>query len=241
MKLFNPVEKLVRHLREAGDAIENAAHLIEAKMADLSDAGDTAKDLCRIIGEERDMLMRRIRGQFTDSEIEAADVMCNRCNDSGIWASADRVGQGHDRFRLTIDHLGAPIRYTADIKQISAHVFAHYNLTTGKAVVLMVNGGYGASLTNGADEIIPFIQRQHVGRRGIKWKDVRWIYRDSMGAWDEIVVSSYEGGNTASIFFAPVGNRTERAALEATAAAGIILDGHDRAHIRIASERCSQG
>lgn len=241
MKLFNPVEKIVRHLCEPGDAIENAAHLIEAKMADLSDAGDTAKDLCRIIGEERDMLMRRIRGQFTDSEIEAADVMCNRCNDSGIWASADRVGQGHDRFRLTIDHLGAPIRYTADIKQISAHVFAHYNLTTGKAVVLMVNGGYGASLTNGADEIIPFIQRQHVGRRGIKWKDVRWIYRDSMGAWDEIVVSSYEGGNTASIFFAPVGNRTERAALEATAAAGIILDGHDRAHIRIASERCSQG
>lgn len=241
MKLFNPVEKLVRHLREAGDAIENAAHLIEAKMADLSNAGDAAKDLCRIIGEERDMLMRRIRGRFTDSEIEAADVMCNRCNDSGIWASADRVGQGHDRFRLTIDHLGAPIRYTADIKQISAHVFAHYNLTTGKAVVLMVNGGYGASLTNGADEIIPFIQRQHVGRRGIKWKDVRWIYRDSMGAWDEIVVSSYEGGNTASIFFAPVGNRTERAALEATAAAGIILDGHDRAHIRIASERCSQG
>lgn len=241
MKLFNPVEKLVRHLREAGDAIENAAHLIEAKMADLSDAGDAAKDLCRIIGEERDMLMRRIRGRFTDSEIEAADVMCNRCNDSGIWASADRVGQGHDRFRLTIDHLGAPIRYSADITQISAHVFAHYNLTTGKAGVLMVNGGYGASLTNGADEIIPFIQRQHVGRRGIKWKDVRWIYRDSMGAWDEIVVSSYEGGNTASIFFAPVGNRTERAALEATAAAGIILDGHDRAHIRIASERCSQG
>ena len=241
MKLFNPVEKIVRHLCEPGDAIENAAHLIEAKMADLSDAGDTAKDLCRIIGEERDMLMRRIRGRFTDSEIEAADVMCNRCNDSGIWASADRVGQGHDRFRLTIDHLGAPIRYSADITQISAHVFAHYNLTTGKAVVLMVNGGYGASLTNGADEIIPFIQRQHVGRRGIKWKDVRWIYRDSMGAWDEIVVSSYEGGNTASIFFAPVGNRTERAALEATAAAGIILDGHDRAHIRIASERCSQG
>lgn len=241
MKLFNPPEKLVRHLREPGDALENAAHLVEAKLADLKDAGNAAKDLCRIIGEERDMLMRRMKKLFTDSEIEAADVMCNRCNDSGIWASADRVGQGHDRFRLSIDHLGAQIRYTTDPKQISAHVFAHYNATTGKAVVLMVDGGYGASLTNGADEIIPFIQRQHVGRRGIKWKDVRWIFCDSLGAWDEIVVSSYEGGNTASIFFAPVGNRTEGAALEATAAAGIILDGHDRAHIRIASERCSLG
>jgi len=241
VKLFNPIEKLVRHLRDPGDAIEDAAHLIEAKMADLNEAGDAAKDLCRIIGEERDMLMQRIRARFTDSEIEAADVMCNRCNDSGIWASADRVGQGHDRFRLSIDHLGAQIRYTADLSRISAHVFAHYNLVTGKAVVLMVDGDYGASLTNGADEIIPFIQRQHVGRRGIKWQDVRWIYRDSTGSWDEIVVSSYDGGNTASIFFAPLGERTERAALEATAAAGIILDGHDRAHIRIASERCSLG
>lgn len=241
MHLFNPVEKLVRHLHQPEDVFAAAAQQIEAQLAELQSAGEANKELCRVIGEERELLMQRIQACFTDSEIEAADVMCNRCNDSGIWANANRVGQGHDRFRLTVDRLGADVRYAIDLRQISAHVFAYYNLATGKAVVLMVDGSYGASLTNAADEIIPFIQREHVGRRGIKWKDVRWIYCDSTGAWDEIVVSSYEGGNTASIFFAPLGDRTERAALEATAATGIILDGHDRSHIRIAAVRCSLG
>lgn len=232
MKTFNALEKIVPYLHEVGDQLLKRAADISEKIQHMQNAGASKAQMRMAIEQDRDALMKRIRANYTDAEIESADVMCNRCNSSNIFANATRVGQGADRFRLTIDHLGAPIRYTVDLKQISAHVFAHYNLTTGKAVVLMVDGNYGASITNAAAEIVPFIQRQHVGRRGIKWKDVRWIYRDTLGSWDEILVNAYEGGNTASIAFSPLGDRTPRAALEAVAVQGIVLDGHDRQHLQ---------
>lgn len=232
MKLFNPIEKIVRRLGDIENDIDNAAALIEAKLADLPHAGNAACDIERIINEERDMLLTKIKRRFTDSEIEAADVMCNRCNDSGLWANAGRVGQGADRFRLAIDHAGGSIRYVPDGNQVSAHVFAHYNLNTGRAVVLMIAGTFGASITNAADRIIPFIQRQHIGRRGIRWKDVMWIYLDTMKAWDQILVTDFDGGTHAAIGFAPLGNRTELDAMTAMSTAGIVLDSHDLAHIR---------
>lgn len=50
--------------------------------------------------------------------------------------------------------------------------------------------------------------------------------------WDQIVVTDFDGGNTAAIGFSPLGKRTELDALEAMRANGIVLDAHDRAHIR---------
>lgn len=232
MKLFNPIEKIVRRLGDIEDDIDNAAALIEAKLSDLPHAGNASGDIERIITEERDMLLAKVKRRFTDSEIEAADVMCNRCNDSGLWANTNRVGQGADRFRLAIDHAGGTIRYVPDGNQVSAHVFAHYNLNTGRAVVLMIAGSFGTSITNAADRIIPFIQRQHIGRRGIRWKDVTWIYRDTMMAWDQILVTGFDGGNHAAVGFAPLGKRTDQDAMAALTANGIVLDGHDLAHIQ---------
>lgn len=206
---------------------EDLAHAAQAIEAKLQASPDH-----RAVQEERDVLLARVKLRYSAFEMTAAEAHCNRLNESGLLANIDRVGQGADRFRLAIDHAGADIRYVPDGKQVSAHVFVHYNLKSGRAVVLMVSGHYGASVTNTVDRIIPFVQRQHIGRRGIRWKDVTWVYRDTDKAWDRIVVMDFEGGKYASVGFAPLGERAERDALEAVAEAGIVLDAHDRAHIR---------
>lgn len=224
MKFLNTIEKIVRHLPNMDEDLAHAAQAIEAKLQASPDH--------RAVQEERDVLLARVKLRYSAFEMTAADAQCNRLNESGLWANLDRVGQGADRFRLAIDHAGADIRYVPDGKQVTAHVFAHYNLKSGRAVVLMVSGPFGASVTNTADRIIPFIQRQHIGRRGIRWKDVTWVYRDTDKAWDRIIVTDFDGGKYASVGFAPLGERAERDALEVVAEAGIVLDGHDRAHIR---------
>lgn len=224
MKFLNTIEKIVRHLPNMDEDLAHAAQAIEAKLQASPDH--------RAVQEERDVLLARVKLRYSAFEMTAAEAHCNRLNESGLLANIDRVGQGADRFRLAIDHAGADIRYVPDGKQVSAHVFAHYNLKSGRAVVLMVSGHYGASVTNTVDRIIPFVQRQHIGRRGIRWKDVTWVYRDTDKAWDRIVVTDFEGGKYASVGFAPLGERAERDALEAVAEAGIVLDAHDRAHIR---------
>ncbi len=224
MKFLNSIEKIVRHLPCLDEDLAHAAQAIEAKLQGTHDP--------HAVQEERDVLVARVRLRYSEFEMTAADAQCNRLNESGLWANLDRVGQGADRFRLAIDHAGADIRYVPDGKQVTAHVFAHYNLKSGRAVVLMVSGPFGASVTNTADRIIPFIQRQHIGRRGIRWKDVTWVYRDTDKAWDRIIVTDFDGGKYASVGFEPLGERAERDALEAVAEAGIVLDGHDRAHIR---------
>lgn len=224
MKFLNTIEKIVRHLPNMDEDLAHAAQAIEAKLQASPDH--------RAVQEERDVLLARVKLRYSAFEMTAAEAHCNRLNESGLLANIDRVGQGADRFRLAIDHAGADIRYVPDGKQVSAHVFVHYNLKSGRAVVLMVSGHYGASVTNTVDRIIPFVQRQHIGRRGIRWKDVTWVYRDTDKAWDRIVVTDFEGGKYASVGFAPLGERAERDALEVVAEAGIVLDGHDRAHIR---------
>lgn len=224
MKFLNTIEKIVRHLPNMDEDLAHAAQAIEAKLQASPDH--------RAVQEERDVLLARVKLRYSAFEMTAAEAHCNRLNESGLLANIDRVGQGADRFRLAIDHAGADIRYVPDGKQVSAHVFVHYNLKSGRAVVLMVSGHYGASVTNTVDRIIPFVQRQHIGRRGIRWKDVTWVYRDTDKAWDRIVVMDFEGGKYASVGFAPLGERAERDALEAVAEAGIVLDAHDRAHIR---------
>ena len=197
MKFLNSIEKIVRHLPCLDEDLAHAAQAIEAKLQGTHDP--------HAVQEERDVLVARVRLRYSEFEMTAADAQCNRLNESGLWANLDRVGQGADRFRLAIDHAGADIRYVPDGKQVTAHVFAHYNLKSGRAVVLMVSGPFGASVTNTADRIIPFIQRQHIGRRGIRWKDVTWVYRDTDKAWDRIIVTDFDGGKYASVGFAPLG------------------------------------
>ena len=142
-----------------------------------------------------------------------------------------RVSQVLERVSLIVDHVGKPPRYAAE-PPIGVRAFIWSNQEKGRAAVLLVDCDQGASVTNSADWILPFLHRQHIGPRGILWRNVRWAYRDTMGAWDEITMIAFDGGNSAVVGFRPLGDRTQGAALEAVAAAGFHVDAHDRAHLR---------
>lgn len=45
----------------------------------------------------------------------------------------------------------------------------------------------GASITNGAEAITGMIYETYLKGFKLDWEHIRWIYRDSMGQWDEIV------------------------------------------------------
>ena len=107
----------------------------------------------------------------------------------------------------------------------------HYDLQAGKAVVILINGNIGPTITNAADQIIPFIQRHHIGRRGIQWKNVRWLYRDSDGDWDELVVNAWDGTNAATVGFKVLGDRSMEAVFEAAQASGFKLNTEDRSYL----------
>lgn len=234
MKLFNSIENIAPFLRGVEDAVLASAAELRSRIQGLHRAGEAPLAIARVVDRDRTDLLARLRSIFPDTELEAADALCNRANGSDLLANTDRVGLGHDRFRLLVPHVGAPVTYAQDHRKASAHVFAHYNLNTGQSLVLIVDGNHGASVTNYAGELIAFIQREHVGRRGIKWRNTRWVYRDSSGAWDEIVVTAFGGGTQADVGFAPLGDRSSDAVQAAAAAIGIRFDSHDWAHIRLA-------
>lgn len=232
-KLLNPIETIARRLPDiAPDLISNADE-IDAMVRSLGkvDHAGKARILCAI-DQRRGLLLHLIERRYTRSEIEAADAECNRGNASGLLENIGRAGQGADVFRLSIPYLGGPISYATSDAHTTAHVFAHYNLNTGKAAVLMVDAQNGVSITNAADVIIPFIQRQHIGRRGIKLHHTRWFYRDSMKSWSEIIVADYAGGNTTTVRFSPLPEDSEGAALQAATDCGIVFGWYDLRHIR---------
>lgn len=139
--------------------------------------------------------------------------------------------QGIDRVKIDLAHVGAKPSYSLAHDRFTAAVFVHYDWTSGNAVVIMVNGNIGPTITNAADQIIPFIHRQHIGRRGIKWANVRWLYRDSDGDWDEIVVTEWHGTNAATVGFKVLGDRSIDAMFNAARESGFQFNAHERAHL----------
>lgn len=118
-------------------------------------------------------------------------------------------GQGCQQVMLVVEGAGKAPAYATSRDHVSAFVSIHCDLNTGLAVVLLVDMDHGASVTNSASELLPFIQKYHIGCRGIRWRNVKWIYRDSMGAWDEIVPACQEWDHkTVAVEFRPLGKRT---------------------------------
>lgn len=57
-----------------------------------------------------------------------------------------------------------------------------------RAVVALIDLGRGASITNAATEICDATCERYLsGIAGLRLENVRWLYRDSIGRWDEIV------------------------------------------------------
>lgn len=74
----NPIELLVVYLHEVGDPILEMANQVKAKAETLHRAEAEVVRCRRKLRESRRLLMACVRQHYVASEIEAADVMCNR-------------------------------------------------------------------------------------------------------------------------------------------------------------------
>lgn len=78
MKTQNPIEQIVPFLHEVGDHLLKGVPRMEAKLAALAAAEAEVKRCKQEIKEGRASLLAHVRQSYVDSEIETADVMCNR-------------------------------------------------------------------------------------------------------------------------------------------------------------------
>ena len=131
---------------------------------------------------------------------------------------------------VVVHHSGAAASKGADYGRASARVAILRHIGTGAMMVLMTDGHFGASITNSAEEIVGYVVANILNPRGVLARQVRWIYRDSAGAWDEMRPSK---GTTVSIRFAPLGMRTLEDVRAALASAGLQLSEADRARVSL--------
>ena len=143
-----------------------------------------------------------------------------------------------DRVHLIATY--ADVRYATPDAPVTVSAMVCYRDDSDQPLVVMVDGNHGTSITNAADRILPFIHRHHLGRRGFKWKDVRWLYRDTQASWDEIRMLDWDGTNVATVGFQPCGDRTLSAVLTSAEAFGFAFDSHLRAHLRNAIDRAER-
>lgn len=131
---------------------------------------------------------------------------------------------------VIVRHSGAAASKGPDYGRASARVAILRHVSTGEMMVLMTDGHFWASITNSAEEIVGYVVANILNPRGVEAIQVRWIYRDSAGAWDEMLPSK---GSTTSIRFAPLGMRTLEDVRAALASAGLQLSEADRARVSL--------
>lgn len=78
--LSNPIEKIVGYLHEVGDPILTIAVTVERNADALRQAEAEAVCCRRKLKESRRLLLACVKHHYVGSEIETADVMCNRQN-----------------------------------------------------------------------------------------------------------------------------------------------------------------
>lgn len=145
--------------------------------------------------------------------------------------------QSFDRFSIVIDHVGLLPRLALP-EAATASVLAWADKDTGKAIALIIDhDAIGPSVTNCAGEALAFIQREHFGRRDIRFGNVRWVYLDTAGKWDEILSLHYDGGNSAVVGFKPLEKRDMDSFLALLEASGFPVDSETRRWITLAAER----
>lgn len=78
MKTQNPVEQIVPLLHEVGDRLLAGAGRVEVKLAALAAAEVEVRRCKQEVKEGRASLLAAVKQCYVDSEIETADVLCNR-------------------------------------------------------------------------------------------------------------------------------------------------------------------
>ena len=76
----NPIEKIVRYLHEVGDPILTIAATVERNADALKQAEPEVVRCRRKVKESRRLLLACVKHHYVVSEIETADVVCNRHN-----------------------------------------------------------------------------------------------------------------------------------------------------------------
>lgn len=228
MQTSHPIEDVIPFLPEVGDPLLTAARRIRKELADIASAGErVARRHGDVVSQRRDLLAR-VQSNFTSDEIQAAERrFCARHDLGADGSSRSSLPVGCDRFTIVVDHVGQTPRYGAD-DLATAEVRVFFDHPARTAVVLMIDMAYGASVTNAAEQIVAFIQHHHLDPRGIVARNERWIYRDNMGSWDEIVVSEHSGGRPSTTAFRTLGDRTLDQAIAAVVDAGLVFTSEDR-------------
>lgn len=131
---------------------------------------------------------------------------------------------------VVVRHSGAAAYEGADYGRASARVAILRHVDTGEMIVLMTDGQFGSSITNSAEDIVAYVVTNVLSPRGVEARQVRWIFRDSAGAWDEMLPSQ---GGTSSIRFSPLGMRSLNDVRSALANAGLQLSDADRIHVSL--------
>ena len=76
----NPIEKIVVYLHEVGDPLLTIAANVERNADALRQAEAEVVHCRRKLKESRRLLLACVKHHYVVSEIETADVMCNRQN-----------------------------------------------------------------------------------------------------------------------------------------------------------------
>lgn len=77
--------------------------------------------------------------------------------------------------------------------RVTVEVFALRSTDQMSCGLVMVDQNYGASVTNCCDDLLPRIYEDVFGSDA-HWQQIRWIYRDTMGRWDELFVPRLDYG-----------------------------------------------
>lgn len=125
-------------------------------------------------------------------------------------------------FPLVVSQPASAPRHGTEAGQFTAQV-AILHGSEGRMVVAMTDGDYGLSITNAAEELVGFIFNLHIQPLGVALEDIRWIYRDSDGHWDEILPALVLGYKVLAVKYRPLGARTLADARAAIAAHGVSL------------------
>lgn len=147
------------------------------------------------------------------------------------------AGTGAVRVAIDIDNLTSRPRYAAN--GLTASIYAHlfYDRTQKMALGVLIDGNRGASITNCADRLLPFLIRAHLTKMGILWSESKWIYRDTLSSWSEIKVFDWDGSNFATVGIQKLLDDSEAGAMSQAASYGFSLSSEDRRHLALAISR----
>ncbi len=126
------------------------------------------------------------------------------------------------QFVLVVNRLYESPRYATGLEETARCLVA---MRDDRACVVMADTSRsGISITNAAAQLVAFIQRLHIGCKGIGWDSVCWVYRDSEGSWDEIRIAAWDGESDPVVDFHPVGNRTKADAIRFLVDHGFVIN-----------------